>query len=121
MRVQLNRPKRYKTKNRNFVNIIKNGEFKKFYKSKQWRDMRLQALQRDKFECQRCNGSFGSNDEVKLTTATEVHHIKPIKEFPELCLALSNLVSLCHRCHDIIEGRFTVYPVRKQKLTEEKW
>lgn len=81
MRVQPNRSRRYNTRQRNFVNIINQGEIKKFYKSKHWRDIRLQALQRDKFECQKCNCSFGSNDEVQLTTATEVHHIKPIKEY----------------------------------------
>lgn len=29
-----------------------------------------------------------------------VHHIKPLRDAPELALDLANLVSLCDACHD---------------------
>jgi 5-methylcytosine-specific restriction protein A len=32
--------------------------------------------------------------------AEEVHHIKPVAEFPELRLAIDNLQSLCRVCHN---------------------
>lgn len=35
----------------------------------------------------------------KIKTATEVHHIKKIRDYPELRLTLNNLMSLCERCH----------------------
>lgn len=33
-------------------------------------------------------------------TATEVHHILPVDDYPELALALDNLESLCWDCHE---------------------
>ena len=63
---------------------------------------------------------FEKIEERKFTTAVEVHHILGIKERPELCLQLSNLLSLCHDCHDHVEGRWVNKP-KKQQLTEENW
>ena len=40
--------------------------------------------------------------------AAEVHHIKPLEDFPELGLCLDNLESLCRDCHAATR-------VRKQK------
>ena len=31
--------------------------------------------------------------------ATEVHHIKPIRDYPELRLVWENLMGLCKSCH----------------------
>ena len=120
MRKQPNRAKRYNTKPKDFISRINNGELLYFYKSKEWKDKRIEALNRDKYECQRCKGKFDKIEEKTLTTAVEVHHILGIKERPELCLQLSNLVSLCHDCHDHVEGRWVNKPKKKQ-LTEENW
>ena len=38
------------------------------------------------------------------TPATEVHHIQPIATHPELRLVISNLMSVCHTCHEAIEA-----------------
>jgi len=65
-----------------------------FYTKSAWRRCRLLALQRDKYLCQHC---LKKN---RVTPATEVHHIVPLEERPDLGLELSNLVSLCHACHD---------------------
>ena len=35
--------------------------------------------------------------------ATEVHHKKPIAQFPHLRLDWDNLLSVCHPCHDELE------------------
>ena len=42
------------------------------------------------------------------TIATVVHHIKEIETHPELRLVMSNLMSLCHDCHEALHGRLTV-------------
>lgn len=120
MRKQPNRPKRYKTKPKDFITRISNGDLLYFYKSKEWADQRVVALKRDKYECQRCSGNFDKVEIKTLRTAQEVHHILGIKERPELCLHLSNLVSLCHDCHDYIEGRWVNKP-KKQHITDENW
>lgn len=65
-----------------------------FYHKPAWRRIRQQALQRDHFLCQECLRK------KKIVPATEVHHILPLEDFPELGLELSNLTSLCWYCHE---------------------
>ena len=35
--------------------------------------------------------------------ATEVHHVRPLREAPQLAFCMSNLMALCHACHARIE------------------
>lgn len=70
-----------------------------FYKKAVWRKLRLQALERDHYLCQECLRRR------RFTKATEVHHIKPLEDYPELGLSLSNLVSLCWPCHEQTKAR----------------
>ena len=70
-----------------------------FYQSKAWRRVRLLALQRDHYLCQECLRK------KRLTKATEVHHLLPLEEHPELALELSNLESLCWDCHEATKRR----------------
>jgi len=66
-----------------------------FYKSIEWLRVRQQALIRDHGLCQDCL------EHKHITPATEVDHIIPIRVRWDLRLVLSNLRSLCHRCHMI--------------------
>jgi 5-methylcytosine-specific restriction protein A len=59
----------------------------------EWRRLRLQALIRDKHICQHCLAAG------RATSADEVHHILKIATHPHLRLVLTNLISLCKRCH----------------------
>lgn len=70
-----------------------------FYHKPAWRRVRRLALQRDHYLCQlriskKCTG-----------VATEVHHIKPLEDFPALALDLSNLTSCCWWCHEETKDR----------------
>lgn len=67
---------------------------KSFYHTSVWQRARKMALQRDHYLCQFCLKKGA------LKTATEVHHIKPLADYPELSLDLNNLVSLCWQCHE---------------------
>ena len=67
---------------------------KEFIDSKVWKKKRIRILRRDKYQCQYCK-RYG-----KRTEATEVHHIKHYEDYPELGLVDSNLISLCHACHN---------------------
>ena len=59
--------------------LIEGNNLKKFYNSKTiWRPVRSEALKRDNYECQECK-KLG-----KYSEATTVHHIKHLKEYPEL-------------------------------------
>lgn len=57
-------------------------------------DMRWQALRRDEYKCQICGRDVTSN-------TAHVDHIIPVKRFASFMLAsaLSNLQTLCLRCH----------------------
>lgn len=87
---------------------IKQGNTKKFYKSKEWRKKRKEIIRRDNKECQRCksDGGFGRGETV--------HHIKHLKEYPELALVDSNLISLCFTCHNI------EHPEKQEGYQEKK-
>jgi len=127
MRKQPNRPKRYKKPKKDWPEMIRSGKIIAFYGSPEWQDMRTAALMRDHYECQRCNGNFVTPnyplEKITLTDATEVHHKQSIKAFPELCLNLDNIVSLCHECHDIVEERLILYlhTKRVKQVNDERW
>ena len=70
-----------------------------FYVKKTWRKLRRLALIRDGYLCQDCLAAG------KITQATEVHHVVPITDAPELALELSNLRSLCWSCHEATKHR----------------
>lgn len=106
-------------------------DIKQFYNSKRWKIKRNDILKRDHYECQDClkrikdaaiNGVQLAAVERKIRCAQEVHHIKELREHPELALDDNNLISLCIECHNIRHGRYPKKIIRrKPRLTEEKW
>ncbi len=107
------------------IKRIAQGDTDVLYKTKEWQELRERILTRDHCECQRCNGH---NDlgipikKIRLTKANTVHHIKEVKDRPELMLEEDNLISLCHECHDIVHDRTThKFNKPKPRLTEERW
>lgn len=64
----------------------------------QWRALRVQVLRRDRHRCREC-GARGR---------LEIHHVKPVREAPELAFDMGNLKALCRTCH----ARITRYEVR---------
>lgn len=65
-----------------------------FYHSPAWRRIRRLALQQDRYLCQDCL------DNRIAAKAAEVHHIKPLEQYPDLALDLGNLRCLCRDCHE---------------------
>lgn len=65
-----------------------------FYKSRKWLRKREHILRLYGYRCQDCR-KYG-----RITEATEVHHIEHADEHPELALTDSNLIPLCHACHN---------------------
>lgn len=106
-------------------------EVKHFYNSRQWKEKRIKILNRDLHECQDCRrrleqaakeGRLLHGEDGIIRLAKEVHHIKKLKDYPELALEDNNLVSLCVQCHNIRHGRNTHRFVKKKKrVSEEKW
>ena len=94
---------------------IKQGREDKFYKSYSWQKKRMQILERDNHECQRCKelGVFGKGEAV--------HHIKHLKEFPELGMSDDNLITLCFNCHNVVHPEKGFVDGIKKEIHGEKW
>lgn len=91
--------------------LIASGSLEKFYNSKRyWIPLRLQVLKEQNYECQRCKAKG------LYVPATTVHHIKPVRRFPELALTKGNLEALCAECH--YEEHHKKSPDR---ITPERW
>ena len=69
--------------------------------SHDWQKVRKMKIRQDPC-CEACDKQGVD------TIATVVHHIKEITTHPELRLVMSNLMSLCHDCHEALHGRLTV-------------
>lgn len=108
------------------ISFIQSNQLMKFYKSKEWRTLRLLAIKRDNNECQHCKlkGLVTTRKTINTLgkpTKMEVNHIKPVKLRPDLCLTLSNLEYLCIDCHNIADGKDKMIKKDPVFIPEELW
>lgn len=105
-----------------YIEWITDGREDKFYNSRPWRNLRLKALERDHHECQMCKKNSKVN---KIVFANTVHHIKEVKDRPDLAMDLDNLISLCRKCHEEIHERLDKANEKRKKVSkfmnEERW
>lgn len=94
--------------------LIARGELHAFYGSHEWRKLAKSVIKSARKECALCK------KEHRLTRATTVHHIRHLKDAPELAYERSNLMPLCHDCHERMHKR-GVYAEPKGFVNEEKW
>lgn len=105
--------------------LMANDKLEQFYHSKAWKNLKLEVFKEQHFECQEC---LKENKLTVLSLKDHCHHIKELKDFPELALSkffideLGNeqrqLEAICFECHNKIHNRFQ----KKEKFfTEEKW
>lgn len=104
--------RRARRKKIDWPSILSSGGKKErdaFYNSTDFDIVREQVLERDNHECQFFSGKWGDGIhkpyKIEPKRATMVHHIKPIKERPDLCLDPDNLISLSFEAHEIVEER----------------
>lgn len=99
------------------IQAIKQGNVRKFYKSREWCRKRRQILKRDNYECQKCKS------EGRYHKAETVHHISHLRDNPELALVDSNLISLCFECHNEVHPEKSICQTMeelRQKIPE-RW
>lgn len=104
--------------------LIAEDKLYKFYKSKEWRLLRRNILEKCHYECEECL------KRGRVTRAREVHHVNEVKHRPDLALSeyytdekgekKRNLKALCMECHNKEHGRFTGGEYRPQ-LNKERW
>jgi len=75
------------------------------YYGPNWKAQRKKARERDAYICQRCGMSDSAHKDT-YDCELNVHHITPWDEFddPNKRNALTNLITLCARCHRKIES-----------------
>ena len=74
----------------------------------------------DHNECQICKAKG------RYSKATTVHHVKHLREHPELALTIFDgknrqLISVCDACHNRLHPEKWVKHEHKEPLTEERW
>lgn len=87
----------------------------KFYSSKEWQELRQEAMKRDNYECVWC----ASEGKVSTNQVLEVDHIKELEYYPQDALDIHNLRTLCKDCHNKRHKRFNY--IDKQKKHKRKY
>lgn len=111
---------------RDIAFLVEEGREHEFYCSTAWKHKREEVLARDKYECQICKAKG------KYRKAELVHHVKHLKDRPDLALSdmytdsegvdRRQLISVCKDCHEVV-----CHPERMRKVmnlkftTEERW
>ena len=103
--------------------LITEDRLHEFYVSSAWLRLRDEVLREYKGECQNCKRRG------KYVKATIVHHVKHVREFPELALSKTytdgkeqmQLKPVCKDCHEYAEHPERLRWNTKKPLTEERW
>ena len=83
---------------RRFVNPQEANQHHAYTKGGRWRKVRAKKLRQNPV----CENPFDIPDHIEA--AREVHHKKPVRQFPELAFDMENLTSLCIPCHHRIHN-----------------
>lgn len=94
--------------------LIRAGRVSEFYNSWEWRRLSKEVIAAGHNECAECSKAG------RYSPAVLVHHVRHLKDAPELAYDRGNLIPLCFDCHERIHGR-GIYAERKGYRNEEKW
>ena len=98
-----------------------NSKIQSLYYGPDWNEKSRQARTRDKYICQICNATRANNNNRALT----VHHIIPFSDFKYIpnvnnnykeANNLQNLITVCLRCHRLIENNVTISEAKAMNL-----
>jgi len=105
--------------------LIDEDRLHEFYTSSPWLNLRDEVLEDYHYECQECKRRG------RYRRATIVHHVKRVREFPELALSKTyidedgkeqvQLKPVCKSCHEYVEHPERLRWNKKKPLTEERW
>ena len=110
----------------NFINsCIAADKMYRFYKTKEWIELKNKILEEEHFECEICR------EAGKYKRAYLVHHVRFVRKYPHLALSkyytykgkrYKNLLALCNDCHEKIHDRNSFKNSTKEKFkNEERW
>lgn len=107
----------------NWINeLIKEDRLYRFYKSREFTELRAKVLEDAHYECQYCRRKG------RITKATIAHHEYYVRDYPQYALTQyvmdeegmhQNLVAVCHRCHEDIHKNERLYGWLKKKQEDK--
>lgn len=96
-----------------------------FYKSDDWKELRLEVLREHHHECSECL------KRGRYTRADCVHHVNEVRQRPDLALSKfytdrqgkehKNLIPLCNRCHNAVHDKLGEWQRKDKFVNEERW
>lgn len=105
--------------------LIREDRVELFYFTDEWKELRLEVLEENCYECQECL------KRGRYTRAICVHHVNEVKHKPNLALSKfyiakdgtkkKNLLPLCNECHNIIHDKLGEWQRRDKFSNEERW
>ena len=98
---------------------VPHSKRRKFYRSKDWKELREFVLARDNYECQWCKarGKVTTRDDAIL----EIDHIIEIDKDFSLSLEPENCRTLCRGCHNYRHNRFAKQVKQVKPAEIKKW
>jgi hypothetical protein len=74
-----------------------------------WPKQRARALRRDGWKCQECGLTMNAHRSIWNGEGLHVHHVEKLREFdtPEAANRLENLLTVCRRCHHLLESCYS--------------
>jgi len=107
------------------IDLIAKGRIEQFYHRSDWKALKKDVFKKQHFECQEC---LKDNILTIVDLECPCHHVKELKDFPELALSeiyidelgnkQRNLLALCFKCHNKIHNRFQK---KDTYFNEERW
>lgn len=107
--------------------LISDGVLYKFYKTREWLELRAAVMDEAHNECEMCR------EAGIYSRADTVHHVNEVKDRPDIALSKTyidgkgrrqrNLMALCFACHNKVHKRFQGgwWKKKDKPLTEERW
>ena len=105
------------------VSLLASGHEYRFYSWPEWRALRLEVLQLDRYECQHCKAAG------RYRKGYIVHHVKHLRDRPDLALSIYDpdtgerqLICVCKKCHEELhpESQRQFFP-KEPPVTAERW
>lgn len=122
MWTQNNNPGISSTELARLLTLLSEGKENLWYNTAPWKPRRADVLRMDKHECQLCKSKG------KYKRATIVHHVKHLKDRPDLALSIwdpdtgeRQLISVCKDCHEQLHPESQKKFTPNSSVTVERW
>lgn len=103
--------------------LIASGELWRFYKSREWIELKTQILKENHYECVECRKQgrltrYDIMSDGRKKLISTVHHVQHVRKYPQLAMSrtyeyqgrtYNNLIPVCKACHN------RLHPEKQQK------